>query len=79
MRRVIFQADEELLSRAKQRAHERGVSIAQVVRDALEADLRDAGTRPPPTSIIGIGISGRRDLSELASNDAYEPEPWVSS
>jgi hypothetical protein len=76
---MIFQADDELLIRAKKRATERGVSVAQIVREALEAELGESGKRPPPVSIIGIGTSGRTDLSSLAAEDVYEPEPWASS
>ena len=79
MRRMMFQADDELLARAKRRADERGVSMAQLVRDALEKELGNAGQTPPPVTIIGIGRSNRTDLSRLASKDVYEPEPWVSS
>ena len=75
----MFQADDELLARAKRRADERGVSVAQLVRDALEKELGNAGQTPPPVTIIGIGRSNRTDLSRLASKDVYEPEPWVSS
>jgi hypothetical protein len=76
---MMFQADEELLARAKRRASERGVSIAQLVRDALEKELGDGSQAPPPAKVIGAGRSERTDLSRLASEDAYEPEPWVSS
>jgi predicted DNA binding CopG/RHH family protein len=79
IRRMMFQADDELLSRAKRRASERGVSVAQLVRDALEKELGDSGKVPPPVTIIGVGRSARTDLSRVASEDFYEPEPWVSS
>lgn len=79
LRRMMFQADDELLARAKRRASERGVSVAQLVRDALEKELGDSGQAPPPATIIGVGRSERTDLSRLASEDLYEPEPWVSS
>jgi hypothetical protein len=79
MRRLMFQADDELLARAKRRASERGVSVAQVVRDALEKELGENTQAPPRMTIIGAGRSRRPDLSTLASEDVYEPEPWVSS
>ncbi|MGI8559167.1 MAG: CopG family transcriptional regulator [Solirubrobacteraceae bacterium] len=79
MRRMMFQADDELLARVKRQASARGVSAAQLVRDALEKELGDSGTVPPPVTIIGVGRSERTDLSALAGEDAYEPEPWVSS
>jgi hypothetical protein len=74
----MFQADDELLARAKRRANERGVSVSQVVRDALEAEL-GSDQAPPATAIIGIGRSGRTDLSRLADTDVYEPDAWRSS
>jgi len=69
----MIQADEELLERARRRAAERGVSIAQIVREALEKEL---GTRPKPR--FAVFDSGVGDLSRLASEDEFEPEPWRS-
>jgi hypothetical protein len=81
MRRLMIQAEPELVERAKRRARERGVSVAQVVREAMEHELESGEEEqiPPPLNCIGIGRSGRGDLSRLASEDVYEPEPWVSS
>jgi hypothetical protein len=77
MQRLMIQAEPELIERAKRRAQERGVSVAQVVRDAIEHELGDTEERiPPPLSCIGIGRSGRGDLSRRASEDEYEPEPF---
>jgi hypothetical protein len=76
MQRLMIQAEPELVERAKRRARERGVSVAQVVREALEHEL-DAGERiPPPLRCVGVISSGRSDLSRLASEDVYEPEPF---
>jgi hypothetical protein len=71
----MVQADEHLLDRARRRAAERGVSVAQVFRDALEHDL---GEDAPPPSLTSIGLARSRtgDLSDRASNDEYEPEPY---
>lgn len=79
MRRMMFQADEELLVRTKRHANERGVSVSQLVRDALERELGGSEQAPPQLMIVGVGRSKRTDLSRLASEDIYEPEPWVSS
>jgi len=78
MRRLMIQAEPQLLERAKRRARERGVSVAQVVREALEHELAVDGEQPlaPALGCIGIGRSGRRDLSRRASEDEYEPEPF---
>ncbi len=75
MKRIMIQADEELLERARRRAAERGVSIAQVVRDALEKEL---GVRQPPLTCVGVFKSGTGDLSRRASEDEFEPDPWRS-
>jgi hypothetical protein len=76
MQRIMIQAEPELVERAKRRAQERGVSVAQVVREALEHELDAEERIPPPLRCIGVISSGRSDLSRLASEDVYEPEPF---
>ena len=78
MRRLMIQAEPELVERAKRRARERGVSVAQVVREAMEHELGVEEEEPlaPALNCIGIGRSGRGDLSRRASEDEYEPEPF---
>jgi hypothetical protein len=71
----MIQAEERLLERARQRASERGVSVAQVVRDALERELGDEQP-PPPVTSIGVISSEHGDLSRRATDDEYEPEPY---
>ncbi|MGH2915143.1 MAG: hypothetical protein ACRDMX_09145 [Solirubrobacteraceae bacterium] len=75
MRRIMVQADERLLERARQRASQRGVSVAQVFRDALERDLGEEMPPPPLTSIAAV-CSDQGDLARRASDDEYEPEPY---
>lgn len=81
MQRLMIQAEPELIERAKRTAGERGVSVAQAVREAMEHEFGPAEEEsiPPPLTCIGIGRSGRSDLSRLASEDIYEPAPWRSS
>ncbi|HSZ70930.1 MAG TPA: hypothetical protein VK756_11290 [Solirubrobacteraceae bacterium] len=76
----MIQAEPELVERAKRRAAERGTSVAQFVRDAMEHELGSGEDEriPPPLTCIGAFSSGRSDLSELANGDFYEPDPWVS-
>jgi post-segregation antitoxin (ccd killing protein) len=79
------EVDAELLERARQVADERGVAVPQLVREALEHELaeltaksrrtEDEGEQPPLTC-IGAFSSGRGDLSKLASEDVFEPEPF---
>jgi hypothetical protein len=78
MQRLMIQAEPELVERAKRRARERGVSVAQVVREAMEHELggTEAEPIPPPLMCIGAFRSGRSDLSRLASEDIFEPDSW---
>ena len=80
MQRLMIQAEPELVERAKRRARERGVSVAQVVREAMEHELGSAEEEqiPPPLTCIGVFSSGRSDLSRLASEDIFEPDTWRS-
>ncbi|MGI8595535.1 MAG: CopG family transcriptional regulator, partial [Solirubrobacteraceae bacterium] len=56
MKRMMIQAEEDLLDRAREEAHRRGVSVAQVIRDALEKEL--GATAPPRFGLIGAFDSG---------------------
>jgi hypothetical protein len=73
----------DLLERARQVARARGVEVPQLVHDALEHEIGPAGPRPagddgeqPDLTCIGAFRSGRGDLSKLASEDVFEPEPF---
>jgi hypothetical protein len=79
MQRLMIQAEPELVERAKRRAAERGVSVAQVVREALEHELDSPDEQtPPPLTCIGVFNSGRSDLSRLASEQIFMPLSWRS-
>lgn len=82
------EVDAELLERAQRVAEERGVAVPQLVQEALEHELGEAAPEPqrgpqskdegeqPPLTCIGAFSSGRGDLSKLASEDVFEPEPF---
>lgn len=71
---MMIQADEELLERARREAARRGVSISQVVRDALEGELA-APSPQPELRCIGAFRSGH---PRGAGTDAYQPPPFRS-
>lgn len=83
-----IEVDAELLERAQRVAEERGVAVPQLVQKALEHELGEAAAKPergrqsneegeqPPLTCIGAFSSGRGDLSKLASEDFFEPQPF---
>jgi hypothetical protein len=77
MRRFIIQADDDLIRRVKKRAALRGVSVAQVVRDALEAALGSGEQRGP--SFIGKYDSKGRGPAASEIDDTYVAEPYATA
>lgn len=72
--RTTIVAPEELLEKLRRMAHERKTSMASIIREALEEKAESY--RPFPKS-IGIGDSGRTDISQLASDwRQFEPRSW---
>lgn len=77
MQRLMIQAEPELIERVKRRAAERGLSAAQIWREAAEHELGAVEERvPPPLTCIGAFSSKHGDLSRRASEDEYEPAPF---
>jgi hypothetical protein len=66
-------APDDLIDRLRQEAGERGVSLATVIREALEEKAR--GFRPKPRS-LGIGDSGRTDIARRTAEEPAIPESW---
>jgi metal-responsive CopG/Arc/MetJ family transcriptional regulator len=62
-----------LLERLRVAAAERRVSMAELVREALEEKL--AAQRPRPRS-LGIGASGRSDTARATTTERPNPRPW---
>jgi hypothetical protein len=77
MQRIMVQADETLWRRARSVAADRGVSLAQLVRDALERELGTGASQPEIRS-AGAFASGDGDRARRASDDAYVPAPFRS-
>lgn len=63
MIRTTIMADPEVIDRLRALARQRGTSLAEVTREALEAKASEY--QPAPTC-FGIGDSGRGDLSSVA-------------
>jgi len=73
MKRTTIVAPEEVLQRLRVVAAERGTSLASVIREALEEKAQNH--RPRPRS-LGIGDSGRTDISERIGEESFEPRTW---
>lgn len=73
MQRTTISISEELIERLRVMAAERRISMAALVREALEEKSKNY--RPKPKS-IGIGASGYTDTSIRAGEEPIEPPPW---
>jgi hypothetical protein len=73
MRRTTIVAPDELLERLRREAIDREVSLATVIREALEEKAR--AYRPKARS-LGIGDSGRTDIARRTAEEPAIPHPW---
>ena len=73
MQRTTIMIPDELSERLKAMALERRVSMATIVRDALEEKI--ASYRPKPRS-LGIGSSGHSDTARRAGDERPAPRDW---
>jgi metal-responsive CopG/Arc/MetJ family transcriptional regulator len=73
MHRTTIVTPEHLLKRLRQMAAERGTSMAEVIREALEEKV--GSHRPRPRS-LGIGASGHRDTAQRAGEERPKPRSW---
>jgi metal-responsive CopG/Arc/MetJ family transcriptional regulator len=73
MTRTTVSLPEELLTRLRLIAAERGTSMAALIRQALEETVRRH--RPRPRS-LGAGASGRSDTARRTAWERPEPRPW---
>ena len=64
MKRTTIFADEKLLNDLKRIADEEGISTAEGIRQALEKFIAQRQKSRRKLSIVGIGRSGRKDISE---------------
>lgn len=73
MQRTTIVAPEELLDRLRIQASDRGVSLATVIREALEAQAEKA--RPIPRT-LGMFASGVSDISQRSAEERPKPRSW---
>ena len=73
MQRTTIVAPDGLLERLRRVAAERGVSMATLIREALEEKVKSH--RPKPRS-LGIGDSGQSDTARRTSEERPAPRSW---
>jgi hypothetical protein len=73
MRRTTIVTPEHLLKRLRQMAAERGTSMAEIIREALQEKVRNSQPRPRS---LGLGASGHRDTAQSAGEERPKPRSW---
>jgi predicted transcriptional regulator len=73
MERTTLSLPNDLRDRLRRLAAERGISMAAIVREAIDEKL--AGARPRPSS-LGIGASGVKDTARRSADELPEPRSW---
>jgi predicted transcriptional regulator len=73
MQRTTIVAPEHLLKRLRRMAVERGTSMADLIREALEDKVRSEHVRPRS---LGIGASGHTDTAQRTGDERAVPRSW---
>jgi hypothetical protein len=73
MNRTTLVLPEETRDQLRRLAADRGVSMATLIREAI--DEKVAGARPKPRS-LGVGASGSTDTARRAGEERPEPRSW---
>jgi hypothetical protein len=80
MSRTQITLDPELQRRARRRAADLGVSLAEYLRRLVSRDLGNVQTRPDPAAVFDLGNSGGSNIARhknamLAAAFAATPTP----
>jgi predicted transcriptional regulator len=73
MERTTLMLPDDTRDRLRRIAAERGVSMATIIREAIDEKVER--TRPRPTS-LGVGSSGTTDTSRRTTEERPEPRAW---
>ena len=66
-------APEDLLERLRRMAAERGTSVAELIREALDDKVK---THHPRPRSLGIGASGHTDTARRTGEERPVPRSW---
>ena len=75
MKRTTIFADENMLDSLKEIARMEDISIAEVIRQALNRFIADRQRTKRLPSILGIGQSGRKDIAERFEELLWKETP----
>jgi len=73
MQRTTLMLPEDVHRRLRRLAAERGVSMAELVREAIDEKLERVR---PRTLSLGIGASGYADTARRTWNERPQPRAW---
>lgn len=73
MIRTTIMAEPDVIEKLRGLARERGVSFAEIAREAL---ANKAAEFQPPLSCVGSGSSGRGKLARKAGAGRVPPRSW---
>lgn len=73
MHPTTIQLDEPQLEELNRLAEERGVSVAALVREAVDEKLARVHRKPRS---LGIAASGHTDTARRTGDERPEPQPW---
>jgi hypothetical protein len=64
MTRTQISFQREMLHRARTRARELGISLAEYIRRLVARDLADEPAHTPPDAVFNLGSSGGSDVAK---------------
>jgi len=73
MSRTTITIDEEMRRRLRRIALERGVSMATIIREAID---EKADRRAPRPRSLGVGASRTTDTARRSADERPEPRSW---
>lgn len=73
MKRTTFTIDDDTLRRLRRASVERDVSMATMIREAIEEKVERLAPRPRS---LGIGASETTDTARRTGNERPEPRAW---
>jgi len=73
MTRTTFTIDDEVRRRLRRIAAQQGVSIAALIREAIDEKVGRLAAKPQS---LGVGASGVSDTARISGEERPEPRTW---